>query len=112
MLSGRSSNYSIDMEYTTGRTSRELRAGPACCTRRGGRQQQIAGDQGGPDYGVWWCGIFCPGGLIQDPTQLQLMEQRQGERQQMVLDGCGGEGSGIKEAEEECCDEDSRNVRH
>lgn len=39
-------------------------------------------------------------GLMQDPAQLQ---GQQGKRQQMVLNGCGGE------AEEECCGEDSRN---
>ena len=33
---------------------------------------------------------FRPGGLMQDPTQLQQMEQQQGKRQQMVLGGCRG----------------------
>ena len=57
-------------------------------------------------------GFFRPGGLMQDPTQLQLMEQQQGKRQQMVLDGCGGEGSGIREAEEECCGEEDEHSRN
>ena len=39
---------------------------------------------------------------MQGLAQLQGQGQ-QGKRQQMVLDGCGGE------AEEECCSEDSRN---
>jgi hypothetical protein len=42
-------------------------------------------------------------GLMQESEKLQRMAQQHGKRQQMVLDGCGGE------AEEECCGEDSRN---
>ena len=66
---------------------------------------RLQGIRGGQTMGSGGVGeiAFRPGGLMQDPTQLQQMEQQQGKRQQMVLDGCG------KEAEEECCGEDSRN---
>ena len=73
------------------------------------RLQGIRGDQTMESGGV---GFFRPGGLIQDPAQLQLVEQQQGKRQQMVLDGCGGEGSGIREAEEECCGEEDEHSRN
>ena len=44
--------------------------------------------------------VFRPGGLVQDPAQLQGQQK---ERQQMVLNGCSGE------AAEECCNGSSRN---
>ena len=74
----------------------------------GGNRRSNSADQAGLEWYEPECAVIKgtgesasrPVGLMQDPVQLQWQQMK---RQQMVLDGCGGE------AEEECWDGSSRN---